>query len=151
MEPDSEPRKLTIVTVVFNAADLLEATIRSVRKAEFPQIEYIVIDGGSQDGTLDIIHDNSDSIDIWISDRDKGLYDAMNKGLMKATGEYVLFLNSGDLLFDSTVLEKVFSDNSNADVYYGNTKRMERKRWGVNFCSKMQGFYSCTRIIKLSW
>lgn len=129
MEPDSEPRKLTIVTVVFNAADLLEATIRSVCKTEFPQIEYIVIDGGSQDGTLDIIHDNSDSIDIWISDRDKGLYDAMNKGLHLASGEFIWFVNAGDHIASSEILQKILSSiSSEIDVIYGEVMIVDENR-----------------------
>ena len=97
MEPGPQPCKLTVITVVFNAAELLEPTIASVRKTDFPQVEYIVIDGGSVDGTLDVIQDNADKIDTWVSDRDKGLYDAMNKGLNMANGQFVWFVNAGDI------------------------------------------------------
>ena len=114
--------KISIITVVFNSKTLIEGTIKSVLEQTFSSVEYIIIDGGSTDGTLAIIESYQSKLAFVLSEKDKGIYDAMNKGLMKATGKYVLFLNSGDLLFDSTVLEKVFSDNSNADVYYGNTK-----------------------------
>lgn len=120
MEPDPEPRKLTIITVVYNAADLLEPTIRSVRRADFPQIEYIVVDGGSADGTLDVIQENSDQIDTWISDRDRGLYDAMNKGLNMAQGEFVWFVNAGDHIASAEIIQKILDHiKEDTDIIYG--------------------------------
>ncbi len=120
MEPDSEPRKLSIITVVYNGADLLEGTIQSIRKPYHQDIEYLVIDGGSQDGTLDVIHNNDDLIDLWVSDRDKGLYDAMNKGLNLATGRFVWFLNAGDQIASDEILKKILNAlNDEIDLVYG--------------------------------
>jgi len=99
--PDREVvghRMVSIITVVFNGAQRLRATIESVLGQIYPEIEYIVVDGGSSDGSIDILREYSAHIDYWISEPDGGIYDAMNKGLSLARGEYVLFLNSGDLL-----------------------------------------------------
>lgn len=113
---------ITIITVVFNAEKLLERTIQSVLAQTYPSIEYIVIDGASTDGTLRIIQKYEDHIHQVISERDNGIYDAMNKGLARASGNYVLFLNAGDELYAPTTLEQVFAVATNADVYYGNTQ-----------------------------
>ncbi len=112
--------KLTVITVVFNDKEHIEKTIKSVLNQTFNDIEYWIIDGGSTDGTLDIIKKYDKHLN-WLSEPDHGIYDAMNKGLDRATGQYVLFLNSGDEFYDSRVLEKVFSDNQQADVYYGDS------------------------------
>ncbi len=112
--------KISIITVVRNDEKHIEQTIRSVLDQTFTDYEYLVIDGASTDGTLDIIKKYEDRL-TWISEPDKGIYDAMNKGLRMARGEYVLFLNSGDSFFDGKVLEKVFSSAPDADVYYGDT------------------------------
>lgn len=113
---------ITIITVVYNAKSLIEETIKSVLQQTYPFIEYIVIDGASTDGTLEIIEPYRASLARFCSEKDAGIYDAMNKGLKKATGDYVLFLNAGDQLADSTTIENVFSSKKDADVYYGNTK-----------------------------
>jgi hypothetical protein len=99
---------VSIITVVFNSETLLERTIQSILGQTYPNIEYIIIDGGSRDGTVDIIRKYEDRIAFWISEPDKGLYDAMNKGLAAATGDFVWFLNSGDLVYEPTTLAKVF-------------------------------------------
>ena len=112
--------KISIITVVYNAHKALSKTIESVRNQTYENIEYIVVDGNSTDGTLDIIETNRASINKWISEKDSGLYDAMNKGLRMADGDYVLFLNAGDLLYNDTIIEQVF-DTGNADIYYGET------------------------------
>ena len=129
MEPDSEPRKLSIITVVYNGADLLEGTIQSVRKSSHPDIEYLVIDGGSKDGTLDVIQNNSENIDVWVSDRDNGLYDAMNKGLDLAKGEFVWFLNAGDQIASEEILTKILhSLSSENDIIYGEVMIVDENR-----------------------
>lgn len=89
---------VSVVTVVYNGAADLALTIDSVLALHDDTIEYIVIDGGSTDGTQDILHGYGDCIDLWISERDAGIYDAMNKGIALATGRFVLHLNIGDLL-----------------------------------------------------
>lgn len=113
--------KISIITVVFNGEALIERTIKSVIGQNYPNIEYIIIDGLSTDRTLTSVQKYSSRIAKIISEKDKGIYDAMNKGLQIATGEYVLFLNAGDELYDKGTLTKVFENSVMADVYYGNT------------------------------
>jgi len=88
---------------------------------DYSNIEYIIIDGGSTDGTLDVINDYSNYIDFWLSESDKGLYDAMNKAIYYAHGDYLWFLNAGDLIYDTNTLSRIFGTGERADVYYGNT------------------------------
>ncbi len=111
--------KISIITVVYNAQSLIERTIKSVLQQSYSNIEYIIIDGGSVDSTIEIIKKHENKISAFHSEKDKGIYDAMNKGLRIATGDYVLFLNAGDELYSADTLTKVFS--LSADVYYGNT------------------------------
>lgn len=113
---------LSVITVVYNNAKDIERTILSVVKQTYGNIEYIVIDGASTDGTLAIIHQYQNQIAQIISEPDKGIYDAMNKGLSIATGDYVLFMNSGDEFFEKDTVEKVFNKAKNADIYYGETE-----------------------------
>jgi glycosyltransferase involved in cell wall biosynthesis len=113
--------KISIITVVYNAASLLERTIKSVVGQSYPNVEYIIIDGASTDGTLKIIEKYKKRITFTYSEKDKGIYDAMNKGLKSATGDYVLFLNAGDELYADDTIAQIFSSSANADVYYGNT------------------------------
>lgn len=112
--------KISIVTVVFNGASTLESTIISVINQNFIDLEFIIIDGGSTDGTLDIIKKYEDKITFWQSEPDRGIYDAMNKGLEKANGEWLMFLGCDDLLLN--VMHEVFPfmQDKNA-VYYGNS------------------------------
>ena len=112
--------KISIITVVFNSKNYIEDTIKNILSQTYKNIEYIIIDGKSTDGTVEIIKSYQDEISLWISEPDKGLYDAMNKGIRLATGDYILFINSGDKLFDITTIEQVFSKPI-ADVYYGDT------------------------------
>lgn len=123
---DTSP-KISIITVVFNGQSFIERTIKSVLNQSYKNIEYIVIDGLSTDGTMVCIEKYKSSIATLVSEKDKGIYDAMNKGLEKATGEYVLFLNAGDELYDNEVLSKIFSTLDNADVYYGSAMVVDEK------------------------
>lgn len=117
--------KISIITVVYNDADGLETTIKSVANQTYKNIEYIVIDGASKDGTLDILKKNESKISVWKSEPDKGIYDAMNKGLALATGDYVWFMNAGDIIFSDNTLELIFTTcEANADVYYGETQEI---------------------------
>lgn len=104
--------KISVVTVCYNAADTIEKTILSVLNQTYHDIEYIIIDGGSTDGTVEIIRKYADKIAYWVSEPDKGIYDAMNKGIEVATGEWLNFMNAGDLFCDKFVLTNVFSDDS---------------------------------------
>jgi glycosyltransferase involved in cell wall biosynthesis len=111
--------KLSIITVNLNNREGLQKTIDSVVSQTFTDYEYIIIDGGSTDGSVDIIKQYEDRITYWISEPDNGVYNAMNKGIIQAKGEYCNFLNSGDY-YAENILNKVFCDNSNDDIIYGN-------------------------------
>lgn len=119
---------LSIITIVYNNAKDIERTMLSILNQSYTNIEYIVIDGASTDGTLDIIRKYENRIATLISEKDKGIYDAMNKGLAQATGDYVLFMNSGDEIYELDTVEKVFATAPNADIYYGETE-MYDENW----------------------
>lgn len=112
---------VTIVTVVYNAEELIEETIKSIiNQTLFDKVEYIVIDGASTDQTLEIINQYKDNIDILVSEPDNGIYDAMNKAIDLASGEWINFMNAGDLFYNNTVLENIFNHNLNSfDFIYG--------------------------------
>ena len=115
-----ENNKVTVVTVCYNAATVIEETILSVLSQDYQSMEYIVIDGGSADGTVDIIKKYSDRIAYWVSEPDGGIYYAMNKAVEHATGDYVNFMNAGDTFFDSNVLKDIFYRKLyTEDVIYG--------------------------------
>ncbi|NCB69651.1 MAG: glycosyltransferase [Bacteroidia bacterium] len=111
--------KLSIITINRNNAEGLRKTIESVVNQNFTDFEYIVIDGASTDGSVEVIKEYADRITNWVSEPDKGIYNAMNKGILKAKGEYLLFLNSGDCLFNKQVLFEVFDKPFNEDFVYG--------------------------------
>mgnify|MGYP001565636508 FL=1 len=112
---------VSIITINYNNASGLKKTIDSVIKQTFKDFEFIIIDGGSTDGSKQVIESNSKSISSWLSEKDNGIYDAMNKGIVKATGNYYLFLNSGDILSEGNILTKVASKLSGGkSFYYGN-------------------------------
>ncbi|MES2110762.1 MAG: glycosyltransferase family 2 protein [Bacteroidota bacterium] len=119
---------LSVITVVYNNARDIERTIQSITNQTYTNIEYIVIDGKSTDGTLQIIEGYKDRIAQLLSEKDKGIYDAMNKGLQLATGDYVIFMNSGDEFFEPTTVEKVFDTAPDADIYYGETEMVNDAR-----------------------
>jgi glycosyltransferase involved in cell wall biosynthesis len=120
---------VSIITVVFNGERFLEATIKSVINQEYKNYEYIIIDGGSTDGTLDIIRKYEKQVSKWTSGTDSGLYDAMNKGIDLATGDYLWFLNAGDEIFDKNTLSNIFKNSENlADVLYGETIIIDNDR-----------------------
>lgn len=116
---------VSVVTVVRNAANVLEDTIRSVLNQAYPNVEYIIIDGGSTDGSLEIIKKYADSLTYWESCPDNGIYAAMNKGIVKASGKWINFMNAGDFFFDQEVLERIFKEHNSSipdcDIVYGNT------------------------------
>lgn len=107
---------VTIVTVSYNAEDIIENTILSVINQDYDNIEYIVIDGGSTDATVSIIKKYEDKITKWLSEKDEGIYDAMNKGIMLGHGEWITFRNCGDLFAEKDSLSKIFSKRINDDV-----------------------------------
>ena len=116
--------KFSVITVTYNAAAVLEDTIQSVISQTYHHVEYILIDGGSTDGTLDIIARYRDRIATVVSEPDKGLYDAMNKGMRLATGDYLCFLNAGDSFHEDDTLQSIahsLTGNTLPDVIYGQT------------------------------
>ncbi len=114
--------KVSIITVVYNAAGLLEKTVQNIKEQTYNNIEYLVIDGGSTDGTVEVIKRYSGNIHYSISEKDNGLYDAMNKGLLAATGDFVWFINAGDLIYSKDTLSRIFDhDGPLKDIYYGDT------------------------------
>jgi glycosyltransferase involved in cell wall biosynthesis len=117
--------KLSIITVVYNNVKDIERTILSVLNQTYTNIEYIVIDGQSTDGTMEVIRQYQNRISQLISEKDKGIYDAMNKGLAVATGNYVLFMNSGDEIYSTSTVKNVFAAAEDADIYYGETEMID--------------------------
>ncbi len=148
---------ITIVTVVYNGINELEKTILSVINQTYMNFEYLVIDGASTDGTLDIIKKYEDRIDYWQSEPDKGIYDAMNKAIDLSTGDYINFMNCGDIFADDKVLENVVknTNSKNYDLIYGNVIN----KWNVGDelkkvdTSKVMGFchqsaFTSTNLLK---
>lgn len=111
---------ISVVTVVYNAVAAIENTMQSVLEQTYNNVEYIVIDGGSTDGTVEVIKKYSSRLAYWVSEPDKGIYDAMNKGIRKAHGEWINFMNAGDSFYAPDVLSKVFGEGKyNADYMVG--------------------------------
>ena len=125
--------KISVITVSYNAINTIEDTILSVINQTYSNIEYIIIDGGSTDGTIDIIKKYADKITYWVSEPDKGIYDAMNKGALKATGEYIQYLNSSDILYKTSIITEIISRIPNKynypDIIYGDM--IIEKRFGT--------------------
>jgi glycosyltransferase involved in cell wall biosynthesis len=113
--------KISIVTVVYNGVESIEDTILSVINQTYDNIEYIIIDGGSTDKTQEVIKKYDDKISYWISETDKGIYDAMNKGIKASKGDWILFLNAGDVFFNQDILSSIQRELYNCDVLYGKT------------------------------
>jgi glycosyltransferase involved in cell wall biosynthesis len=116
---------LSVITVVYNNVKDIERTMLSVLNQTWPNIEYIVVDGLSTDGTSKIVNSYKIKIGKLISEKDEGIYDAMNKGLAAATGDYVIFMNSGDEFYETDTVEKVFNSSKSADIYYGETEMID--------------------------
>ena len=117
--------KISVVTVCFNAVEGVEKTILSVINQTYPDIEYIIIDGGSTDGTVDVIKKYADHISYWVSEPDKGIYDAMNKGIKAATGEWINFMNAGDCFVNSMVVQQMVGEiDSGIRILRGNIIRV---------------------------
>ncbi len=129
---------LSIITINFNNAEGLRKTFDSVFTQSLSPTEFIVIDGGSEDSSSDIIRENEDRISYWVSEPDKGIYNAHNKGLSKATGDYVMFLNSGDKLSDSNTFQSVSPFLDGTDIIYGDLKIVEtKKNWVKKYNEKL--------------
>ena len=119
---------ISIITVVYNGEKYLEETIQSVINQTYDNVEYIIIDGGSTDGTLDIIKKYEDRIDYWVSERDKGIYDAMNKGIKVSSGYIIGIVNADDYLYEDTLLKIVDKFvSSKCDYTYGSLDYIDEK------------------------
>ena len=119
---------LSVITICYNEKQI-ERTCQSIVNQTWQDFEWIVVDGGSTDGTLDILNKYRNRINILISEPDKGIYDAQNKGIKLAHGQYLNFMNGGDAFYNSTVLEKVFKDKEQtADVLYGKYCTIDNQR-----------------------
>jgi glycosyltransferase involved in cell wall biosynthesis len=133
-----EDVRVSIITGCLNSEQTIERTINSVIDQTYPNIEYIIIDGGSTDKTQDIIKKYEDRIAKWISEPDRGVYDAMNKGIVHSTGDILYFLNAGDYLYNTKIIEQVvdrFADESVVAVY-GNVEVLNDsgKKKGIRGC-----------------
>lgn len=110
---------ISVITVAFNDAGNLDATIQSVVAQSYDQMEYIIIDGGSSDETVEVIKRYGGAVDTWVSEPDQGIYDAMNKGVSLANGQWVHFLNAGDLFYAGDTLQKLSRFCDKGDLVYG--------------------------------
>ena len=122
---------ISIVTINFNHLKDLQETFSNVMGQTYQDIEYIVIDGASQDGTVEFLENNSKYLSYWISEKDNGIYDAMNKGVKAAKGEWIIFMNSGDLFFQESTLAQIapYLVRSN-DVVYGGVESIVNDKYG---------------------
>jgi len=139
--------KVSIITINYNNVDGLEKTIESVINQTHNDIEYLVIDGGSDDGSVEVIKQYSEKINYFVSENDGGIYNAMNKGINKSTGDYLLFINSGDSLIDANILTEIISENRMEDLIYGNLYLYDsEKQWIWNSPDKLtfRDFYNYT-------
>lgn len=120
---------ISVITVVYNSRELLRGTIESVKAQTLKDLEYVVIDGGSKDGTKELVAVYDEYVDVFVSEPDHGIFDAMNKGLKLAKGSFILFLNAGDHLASPIVLENAMKlVNNGIDVVYGETEMVDNNR-----------------------
>lgn len=122
--------KLSVITVTYNAAHTLERTLRSVQEQTFPYIEHVIVDGNSRDDTIALIQQYENEKMNWVSEPDKGLYDAMNKAARRATGDYLCFLNAGDTFFATDSVERMMQNMESGpspDIIYGETAIVDEK------------------------
>jgi putative colanic acid biosynthesis glycosyltransferase len=158
--------KVTIVTVTRNDAGNLRKTIESVVSQTYQNREYIVIDGGSEDGTNELLTKYDSFIDGWVSEPDEGIFHAMNKGSERATGDWIIFLNSGDVFFNDHVLEDIFSEAipANIDAIYVNTvysygkkgyrefrKAGEVRHFWKGMMTSHQSFFLRKKVMEKHW
>ncbi len=140
--------KISVITINFNNNDGLEKTLKSVSKQTFRDFEHIVIDGGSNDGSRKTIERFSEGLSFWCSERDNGIYNAMNKGISKASGEYILFLNSGDFLYDKDTFRDIAFFLDKYDIVYGDLLfRGKNHEFVQEYPDKLDtGFFFCKSL-----
>lgn len=132
--------KISVITVCYNAADVIERTIQSILSQTYGDVECIIVDGASKDGTAEIIRKYADRISKFISEPDRGIYDAMNKGIAMAEGDYINFMNAGDVFSSSDVLQRVADKaDPGADVIYGHsTVVLPNSRKKISRCDSFE-------------
>lgn len=111
-------KAISIITVCYNCKKSLEKTIKSVTSQTYQNKEFIIIDGYSHDGTADLVNSYTSAIDVFISEPDNGIYDAMNKGIKLSSGEWLIFMNAGDTFYDENVLTHIFEENFSKDIQF---------------------------------
>ncbi|WP_157828305.1 glycosyltransferase family 2 protein [Paraglaciecola sp. MB-3u-78] len=139
---DCLAKKISIITINFNNFLGLKKTIESVIQQTCANFEFVVIDGGSNDGSAEVLKEHNNNIDYWVSEPDTGIYNAMNKGIAYATGDYLLFLNSGDCLFKKDVLKNVSEQiHGDSEIYYGNEIKPDGSLWAIPRKVKLSYFF----------
>lgn len=144
--------KISIITAVYNQGCHIRDAVESVLAQDYPDIEYIVVDGVSTDGTLDILKEYEGRIDKLVSEKDNGLYDALNKGIRMATGDYVGFLHSDDLFYDKHVISRVVAEikRRDCDIFYADGIFTPSTNPYVVLRDWVSGSYSRTKV-KMGW
>ena len=138
--------KISIVTVTYNCKNVVEETINSVLSQDYPDIDFVVIDGGSNDGTVQLIQKYHSRINVFISEKDKGIFDAMNKSLDYIKGVYVLFMNAGDRFVDTDVVSRIFlHQDRTEDLIYGD--HYIQTKYGYKYC-KADAIYERVYSVK---
>lgn len=122
--------RITVITVCRNCASTIEATVRSVLAQDYPDLEYVVVDGASTDGTLETLRKHADRISRLVSEPDRGVYDAMNKGIDLAQGDWLLFMNAGDVFAANDVLRRAAEAAQDTELVYGDFEYSEGPRKG---------------------
>lgn len=122
--------KISVITVVYNGISYIESTILSVVNQDYSNFEYIIIDGNSSDGTIEVIRKYESKLAYWISEKDQGIYDAMNKGIDRALGDWIIFMNCGDFFYSSKVISNVFYENIADDISMLIGGASVRSEWG---------------------
>lgn len=154
--------KITIITVTYNCEHSISKTLESCISQDYKNLEYIVIDGASSDKTLEIIRAYSNNVSLIISEPDKGIYDAMNKGIIAATGDWIFFLNAGDIFYGVNTLSKIFDNNFNdsdavlGDYYIVTEKglklhKTERPFYQKNHLYLSMGFNHQSIFVRTKW
>lgn len=134
--------KVSVITINFNNLIGLKTTFESVINQDFTEFEYLLIDGDSTDGSKEFLKENSEKIDFWLSEKDQGIYDAMNKGIRNSNGDYLIFLNSGDFFSGTDSISKMISTSNGEDLVYGNLLIQESgKSWIKKYPNRLNFRY----------
>ncbi len=134
--------KVSVITINFNNVVGLKTTFESVINQNFTEFEYLLIDGDSTDGSKEFLEENSEKIDFWVSEKDQGVYDAMNKGILNSNGDFLIFLNSGDFFSGTDSISKMIVNSQGEDLVYGNILVQESgKSWIKKYPNRLNFRY----------